>query len=402
MSISFAIIKEEKHPPDKRVVLTPNDCKNFIESFPSAELFVQKSEIRAFSDSEYEALGVKVREDITHADIMLGVKEVPVGSLIPNKSYCFFSHTIKKQPYNRKLLQAILKNNITLYDHEALVDINKNRLIGFGYYAGVVGAYNAIRTVGKKMKTYNIPKAIDLDDRIHMNFVLKKVKLPKIKFVLTGTGRVGRGVKEVLDYMNIRQVSSNQLLNNSFNEPVYAQLDVLDYVKRKDGNISSKKDFFSNPTSYKSFFQDYLKKVDVFIAGHFHNSNAPYFFTRQNLKSKDIKMKIVADISCDIDGPVACTIRSSTIDNPIYGYNPKTESETDFNNPNSIAVMAVDNLPCELPRDSSSNFGEMFLSNIIPAFFNNDKNGILMRSKIAENGKLTSLFSYLQSYVDYK
>lgn len=402
MSISFAIIKEEKHPPDKRVVLTPNDCKKFIESFPSAELFVQKSEIRAFSDSEYEALGVKVREDITHADIMLGVKEVPVGSLIPNKSYFFFSHTIKKQPYNRKLLQAILKNNITLYDHEALVDINKNRLIGFGYYAGVVGAYNAIRTVGKKMKTYNIPKAIDLDDRIHMNFVLKKVKLPKIKFVLTGTGRVGRGVKEVLDYMNIRQVSSNQLLNNSFNEPVYAQLDVLDYVKRKDGNISSKKDFFSNPTSYKSFFQDYLKKVDVFIAGHFHNSNAPYFFTRQNLKSKDIKMKIVADISCDIDGPVACTIRSSTIDNPIYGYNPKTESETDFNNPNSIAVMAVDNLPCELPRDSSSNFGEMFLSNIIPAFFNNDKNGILVRSKIAENGKLTSLFSYLQSYVDYK
>ena len=402
MSISFAIIKEEKYPPDKRVVLTPNDCKKFIESFPSAELIVQKSDIRAFSDSEYEALGVKVRDDITDADIMLGVKEVPIGSLIPNKSYFFFSHTIKKQPYNRKLLQAILKKNITLYDHEALVDINKNRLIGFGYYAGVVGAYNAIRTIGKKMKIYNIPKAIDLDDRIHMNFILRKVKLPKIKFVLTGTGRVGNGVKEVLDYMNIRQVSSNKLINNSFNEPVYAQLDVLDYVKRKDGNISSKKDFFSNPTSYKSFFQDYLKKADVFIAGHFHNSDAPYFFTRQNLKSKDIKMKIVADISCDIDGPVACTIRPSTIDNPIYGYNPKTESETDFNNPNSIAVMAVDNLPCELPRDSSSNFGEIFLSNIIPAFFNNDKNGILMRSKIAENGKLTSLFSYLQSYVDDK
>jgi alanine dehydrogenase len=175
---------------------------------------------------------------------------------------------------------------------------------------------------------------------------------------------------------------------------------VLDYVTRKDGSGDSKADFFTNPTSYKSTFNKYTEVADVFIAGHFYGKGAPYFFSRAEAKAANFKLKVVADISCDIDGPVACTIRPSTIDEPIYGYDPTTESEVNFTNPKAIAVMAVDNLPCELPRDASEGFGSTFTKIIIPAFFNGDQDGILARAKMTENGALTPAFSYLKKYVD--
>ncbi len=398
--MKFAVIKERKSPPDKRVVLTPKSCQNLLKNHPKAQLVVESSEIRAFLDDEYSELDINVANNISDADVMIGVKEVPIEALISNKSYFFFSHTIKKQPYNRKLLQAILDKNITLYDHETLVDKNHNRLIGFGYYAGVVGAYNGIRTIGKKWDIFELPKASHLKGRTELDAALNNIKIPNLKIVLTGTGRVGQGAKEVLDFMKIRQVSVEEFLTQSFQKPVYVQLDVLDYVTRKDGEKATKSDFFANPTAYKSTFSRYTNVADVFIAGHFYGKGSPYFFTREEAKAEDFNLKVVADISCDIDGPVACTIRPSTIENPIYGYDPHSESEVDFKNPNAIAVMAVDNLPCELPRDASEGFGKIFNEKIIPAFFNDDKDGILSRAKMTENGALTSAFSYLQNYVD--
>ena len=400
MDITFAVIKERKSPPDKRVVLTPNSCLSLLKSFSSAKILIESSDIRSFSDNDYRSIGMNVSNDMTVADILIGVKEVPVEQLIPNKSYFFFSHTIKKQPYNRKLLKAILDKKITLYDHETLVDDNYNRLIGFGYYAGVVGAYNCIRTIGLKMKIFNIDKASNLQGRTELNSTLKSISLPNIKIVLTGTGRVGQGSKEILDYMQIKQVNIYDFLSLNYDEPVYVQLDVLDYVKKIDGSESTKLDFFKNPSFYKSTFSKFTEVADVFIAGHFYGKGSPYFFNRKDAKSPNFKIKVVADISCDIDGPVACTIRPSTIESPIYGYNPQTESEDDFTSPASIAVMAVDNLPCELPRDASNGFGEIFVNKIIPAFFNEDADGILMRSKMTDNGELTPNFSYLQKFVD--
>ena len=400
--MKFAVIKERKSPPDRRVVLTPQSCQNLLNNHPEAQIIVESSDLRAFSNKAYTDLGLEVSNAISNADVMIGVKEVPIDALIPNKSYFFFSHTIKKQPYNRKLLQAILDKNITLYDHETLVDENHNRLIGFGYYAGVVGAYNGIRTIGKKMDCFQLPKASHLKGRTELDAALKSISFPNLKIVLTGTGRVGQGAKEVLDFMKIKQVSVKAFLTQIFQEPVYVQLDVLDYVARKDGSASSKSDFFSNPTHYKSTFLRYTKIADVFIAGHFYGKGSPYFFTRDEAKTDDFNLKVVADISCDIDGPVACTIRPSTIEHPIYGYDPHAEVEVDFKKSNAIAVMAVDNLPCELPRDASEGFGTTFIEKIIPAFFNNEKDGILSRSKMTENGKLTSAFAYLQDYVNGK
>lgn len=400
--MKFAIIKERKNPPDRRVVLSPNACLAIKEKYPDADIVVESSDIRVFPDKDYEVLGFKVKQDISDADVMIGVKEVPVEALIPNKQYFFFSHTIKKQPYNRKLLRAILNKKIELYDHEVIVNKNNVRLIGFGYYAGVVGAYNGFRTLGLKHNLFNLPKAATLKNRDELNSELDKISLPNIKIVLTGTGRVGSGAKEILDHLKIREVSSDEFINKSFGEPVYVNIDALDYNERIDGKSLGLSDFFNNPEDYKSTFMRYAKVSDMFIAGHFYGDGAPYLFTREDAKSPDFKISVVADISCDIDGPVACTLRSSTIEAPNYGYDPITETEVDFKDSNAIAVMAVDNLPCELPDNASRGFSFQFIENVIPAFFNGDKDGILHRARMTKDGKLTERFSYLQDYVDGK
>lgn len=400
--MKFALIKERKNPPDRRVVFSPQALEKLKTDFPEAELVVESSDIRVFTDEDYSDLGFTVSNDVTDADVMLGVKEVPISALIPNKSYFFFSHTIKKQPYNRDLLRAILDKNITMYDHETIVNEKNNRLIGFGYYAGVVGAYNGFRAYGLKYGSFNLPKAETLKDRDALNAELDKITVPKMKVVLTGSGKVGTGAKEILDHLKIKEVSVEDYLNKEFNEAVYVQIDVLDYNTRKDGQDLGKYDFYNNAEDYKSNFMRFAKVSDVFIAGHFFGDGAPYLFTREDAKSPDFNIKLVADVSCDIDGPVACTIKPSTIADPIYGYDPITEQETDYKNDNAIVVMAVDNLPCELPNNASRGFGFMFLKSVIPAFFNGDKDGVLERAKMTENGKLTERFTYLQDYVDGK
>lgn len=400
--MKIALIKERKNPPDRRVVLTPEAAKKLTEKFNDLAIKVESSAIRAFSDEEYATLGLEVTKDVSDCDVMLGVKEVPIEALIPHKKYFFFSHTIKKQSYNRKLLQAILDKNIELYDHEVITKENGTRLVAFGRYAGIVGAYNGIRTYGLKFNLYELPKAETLADQQALIKTLNKIELPAIKIVLTGKGRVSNGAKEMLGAMGIDEVSVDDYLSKTFNEAVYVQLDVLDYNKRTDGNVIDMFDFFDNPTEYISDFMRFSKVSDVYIAGHFYGDGAPYLFTREDAKSPNFAIKVVADVSCDIDGPVASTIRASTIADPIYGYNPQTETEVDFMDTNAIAVMAVDNLPCELPKDASDGFGENFSKYVIPAFFNDDKDGILERARMTKNGTLTPRYDYLQDYVDGK
>ncbi len=398
----FGIIKERKNPPDRRVVFSPDGLKNAKSKFPKASFIVESSDIRVFKDGKYIDAGFTVSDDIVDAEVLLGVKEVPVSDLIPKKKYFFFSHTIKKQPYNRDLLRAILDKNIELYDHEVIVGARGFRLIGFGRYAGIVGAYNGFRAWGLKFNTFELPKAETLVDQKALELELSKVSLPNMKIVLTGNGKVGGGAKEILDAMKIKEVSVEDYLNKTFDQPVYVQIDVLDYNKRKDGVVIDKSDFYKHPQEYISNFMRFAKVSDMYIAGHFFGDGAPFIYTRNDVKSKDFNIKVVADVSCDIDGPVASTLRASTIADPIYGYDPETEKEVDYKDSNAIVVMAVDNLPCELPKDASEGFGEMFLEYVIPAFFNDDKDGVLERARMTQDGKLTKRFSYLQKYVDGK
>ena len=398
--MKFGIIRERKNPPDRRVVLTPDACKKMIAKFPEAEIMVEPSPIRVYTDEEYREHGLNVTQEMENCDVLIGVKEVPIEYLIPNKKYFFFSHTIKKQSYNRNLLRAVLEKNIELYDHEVITGVKGQRLVAFGRYAGIVGAYNGLRTYGLKLGLFQLPKAETLADQQALISELRKVKLPNIKIILTGRGRVGNGAKEMLDAMDIKKVGVADFLNKTFQEPVYCQIDASEYNKRKDGVRGNKSNFFAHPEEYRSNFFRFAKVSDLYIAGHFYGDMAPYLFTREDAKSPDFKIKVVADISCDIDGPVATTIRPSTIADPIYGYDPLTETEVDYKNPPAIAVMAVDNLPCELPRDASIGFGEAFVKYVIPAFFNGDEDGVLERARMTKNGKLTKRYSYLQDYVD--
>ena len=396
----FAIIKERKNPPDRRVVFSPKKLKELLEKFPKANATVESSDIRVFSDEQYKDLGLNVSSDLSNCEVMIGVKEVPVNALIPNKKYFFFSHTIKKQPYNRTLLQAILEKNIELYDHEVITRANGNRLIGFGRYAGIVGAYNGFRAWGLRFDSFQLPKAETLPDQQALINQLKSIDLPHIKILLTGSGKVAKGAQEMLDAMAITSISTEDYLNKTFEKPVYCSIDVLDYNKRKDGLVINNVDFYNHPENYESDFMRFAKVTDYFIAGHFFGDGSPYLFTREDATSEDFNIQVVADVSCDIDGPVASTIRPSTIADPIYGYDPKTGLEAHYKSDGVITVMAVDNLPCELPKDASEGFGDLFLEHVIPAFYNDDKDGILARAKMTENGQLTERYSYLQSYVN--
>lgn len=398
--MKFGIIKERKNPPDRRVVFTPEELVRLKKEHPEAEIKVESSDIRIFTDEQYSNLGIEVVDDVSDCDVLFGVKEVPISELIPNKKYFFFSHTIKKQPHNRTLLKAILDKKIDLYDHETIVDSEFKRLIGFGRYAGIVGSYNGIRAFGIKFELFNLPKAETLPNKEALIERLKRLVLPPIKIVLTGEGKVGNGAREMLDAMKIKRVSVDNFLTKIYSEPVYTQIDVLDYNKRKDEKTSSKEDFYANPTFYKSDFERFTKVADIFMAGHFYGNDAPEILTREMLKANDCKIKVVADISCDVNGPIACTIKASTIAEPLFGYLPSEHKEVDVFHPAAIVVMSIDNLPCELPKDASEGFGEMFMEHVVPAFFNGDKDGILKRAKITEKGHLTERFKYLQDYVD--
>ena len=400
--MKIGIIKERKNPPDKRVVFSPNACKELLKKFPELELKVESSDVRFFTDDAYINAGIMVTDDVSDCDVLLGVKEVPVDSLIPNKKYFFFSHTIKKQPYNRKLLMAFIEKNISFFDHETIIKENGARLIGFGRYAGLVGAYNGFRALGLRDKTFNLPKVETLNDLNEVKRELDKITLPNIKILLSGTGKVAKGAKEILDHLKIKEVTDALYLTSKFTEPVYCLVDVMEYSKRTDGKVGDRFKFYDDPSGYESNFMPYAKETDFFIAGHFYGDGAPYLFTREDAKSDDFNINVVADISCDIDGPVASTLRASTIADPFYGYNPQTEQEVAYDSKDAITVMAVDNLPCELPKDASEGFGEMFIENVIPAFLDDDKSGILQRAQMTENGKLTERFSYLQDYLEGK
>ncbi|HLW15529.1 MAG TPA: NAD(P)-dependent oxidoreductase [Flavobacteriaceae bacterium] len=403
MNKTFALITERKNPPDKRVVLTPSLCIEFQKRYPDAKLLIEKSDVRVFKDQEYIDAGFEVVEDVHQADVLIGVKEVPVEALIPNKTYMFFSHTFKEQPYNRKLLQAILKNNIELIDHETLIKSNNVRLVGFGRYAGIVGAYNGIRMYGKKEKLFSISKVENLRDLDAVKVELEKVDLPPIKIVVTGIGKAGKGAKEVLNHLKIRNVTIPEFLNKTFHEPVYCSLEPIDYVKRKDGSKKEKQDFYTTPELFENDFMRFAKVSDIFIAGHFYGEGAPKLLSKEDLKHPELKIRYIADVSCDIDGPIASTIRPSTIADPFYGYLVGEEKEVAYDHPDAIAVMAVDNLPCELPRNASEGFGKDFLNLVIPSFFNKDKSEVLKRARMTDKqGNLTPRFSYLSDYVKGK
>ncbi len=400
--IKVGIIREEKIPHDKRVPLIPEQCSIVQNEFP-IDLVIQPCEWRAFKNEEFSNAGIKLQEDISDRDILLGIKEVPVDKLMPGKKYMFFSHTIKKQPHNQKLIQGMMKKEITLIDYECLVDKQENRVIGFGRFAGIVGAYNAIMAYGLKYRMFNLKAAHLCHDKKELFRELEKANLPNIKMVVTGSGRVANGACETMGAMNVRKVTPYEFLNYTFREPVYVQLHSEDYFKAKDNSPFSSFDFHHDPSSYRCTFSDpnsFSTVTDVLIHCTFWDPRSDIMFSLERMKDPDFRISVIADVTCDINGSIPSTQRASTIEDKFYGYDPITEKETEAFDKSAITVMAIDNLPCELPRDASDGFGKHLVERVLPDLFGNDESGLIERGTILKNGKLTSRFEYLRDYAE--
>ncbi len=399
--MTIAVIREGKVPPDSRVPLTPDQCAQ-INALPDVNVIVQSSSVRTFNDDEYAAAGLQVLDDISSADILLGVKEVPIEQLIADKTYFFFSHTIKEQAYNRPLLLAILEKNIRLVDYEVLTDEQGKRVIAFGRFAGMVGAHNGLLTFGKRTGTFDLKPMNQCFDYAEAKAIYKTIAWPKMKIVTTGNGRVGNGAVETLLDMGIKQVSPSDFLNQDFDEAVFTQLGCQEYVKRKDGAAYSNQEFYDNPLDFESAFEPYSKVADLMINGIFWDSRAPQFFSAEDMAADDFNIKVIADVTCDIapESSIPSTLHASTISDPIFGYDPKTQQIAEPHQDHFIDMMTIDNLPSEMPRDASASFGDQFINYVLPDLRQGIDAPIIKRGTVAANGDLTLNFEYLRDYVN--
>ena len=395
----LGIIRESKTPADRRVPLTPVQCRKAMERHPGLDLVVQRSPTRAYTDTEYLQAGIRPVDDLDDRDLILGIKEVDVDRLIPGKSYLFFSHTIKQQPHNRELMRAVIERGITLIDHELLTDTDGRRVLAFGYWAGVVGAYNGIRAWQETSGGSTLKPAHQCHDLNELEAHLRSVPLPKdLRIVLTGGGRVGKGAMGVLERAGVERVSPTAFLEQDHTGPTYTVLGSTDLYERTDGAPFDKATFHADPTGHRACFAPYTKRAHLYIACHFWDPRGPKILTRKDLQDPGCSIRVVADISCDIGGPIDSTLRTSTIADPFYGYDPATGKETASGHPDSIMVMAVDNLPCELPRDASEAFGDDLLSRVMPALTGDDPGGMIARATIVQDGRLNERFAHLTDY----
>ncbi len=398
----IGIIREGKIPIDRRVPITPEQAKHISNSF-GVEVKVQSSDIRCFPDQDYQEAGIEVVESIDDCDIILGVKEVPIDKLISGKTHFFFSHTIKKQDYNQNLIRSIIDKKIRLVDWETLTNGNGNRVIAFGRWAGIVGAYNGIWTFGKRYNLFHIRRAHECFDLEDLKTEFPKVKLPAIKIAITGGGRVAKGAIEVLDGIGIRFVNPHDFLTEKFSEPTYTVLNSRDYNKQLQGGEFSRTEFHEHPENFEGDFLKFAKVTDLLIASAFWNPKAPVLFQREDILKHNFHIRVIADITCDIEGSIPSTKKPSTIDDPIYDYNPEDNKvEEALTDEANITVMAVDNLPCELPRDASESFGSQLIENVLPQLLNGDEKSIIKNATITDDGALTERYKYLQDYVDGK
>lgn len=399
--LKIGLLREERVPTDRRVALLPTQCVAIMKQY-NVQIVVQPSDVRCFANKEYEQLNIPLQENLSDCDILIGIKEVPIHLLITYKTYLIFSHTIKQQTHNRKLLQTVIEKKIRLIDYEGLVDKSGERIIAFGRYAGIVGAYNGILMYGKRYKLYNLKRAYECHNYQALKRQLSKVILPSIKIAVTGGGRVANGVKELMEMLKIREVSPTDYLSKNFTEPVFTNLRSADYHEHIEHKSFDRVDFFKNPQRYISVFLKYAQITDLLIAAAYWNPQSPQLFTKEDIAKDNFHIKVIADITCDIDGSIPSTIRPSTIDNPAYDYNKKTGLlEAPFSDVSNITVMAVDNLPGEIPRMASEGFGLQLISNVLPDMLSDDYNGVLKTGVVADNGALTERYQYLINYLLY-
>ncbi|WP_300597369.1 NAD(P)-dependent oxidoreductase [Niabella sp.] len=395
--IKIGLVREGKIPTDSRVALTPAQCK-WLQAHRSNLLFVvQPAPLRCYKDEEYERAGIEISEDLSGCDILLGIKEVPVTDLIPGKTYLFFSHTKKKQPHNQRLLQAILEKKITLIDYECLEHEDGKRIIGFGFFAGIVGAHNGLMAYGNRtglFKLDRVYKQKNFKELIHTYFGLR---LPNLKIAITGSGRVAHGLLEIMNLMGVHEVEPDEYLERRFNYPVYTQLKGYDLYEQAATGRYNRLDFHEHPQQYISRFAPYTRQTDILLNGVYWYEGVPRLFEAADIQKEDFIIETIADVSDDENGSVPINKKTQTIDDPVYGIDRETGARTAPYLKTSIDIMAVGNLPNELPRDASRYFGEQLIKFVLDDLTGNG-NPVLNRATIATNGSLGAHYTYLQDY----
>lgn len=397
----IGLIREGKIPADNRVALTPAQCKWVHKNSDQVKIVAQSSSHRCFSDREYLSAGVEVKEDLSDCDILLGIKEVPVDQLMDNKTYLFFSHTKKKQPHNQKLIKAILNKKIRLIDYECLEHEDGQRIIGFGFFAGVVGAHNGMMAYGNRtglFKLDRVYKQRSFRELIHNYFGLR---LPNVKIAITGSGRVAHGILEIMNLMGIHEVEPDDYLKRRFSYPVYTQLKGADLYRNKTTGGYNRLEFHDHPELYECTFLPYIAQTDILMNGVYWDKTVPRLFEKADVLSDNFIIRTISDITDDANGSVPINLGDQTIEDPIYGVDKKTLEKTAPYLETSIDIMAVGNLPNELPRDASRYFGEQLIKHVLEDLVGNGS-AIIDRATMAKEGDLTSHYEYLRDYAEGK
>ena len=393
----IGLIKEGKVPSDNRVALSPKQCRYLLDQFPEWDIIVESSPNRCFKDREYQKEGIKVVDDISSADLLFGIKEVPKDQLISNKKYLFFSHTKKAQTFNKALFHVMMDKNITLIDYECLEHEDGQRLIGFGFFAGIVGAHNGIMAYGNRTKEFKLSRVKEVKDYMELVHTYFGLKLPNIKIAITGSGRVAHGILEIMNLMDVQEVEPDEYTSRAYAYPVYVHLKGGDLYRHKTNNTYDRNDFHTHPENYHCLFNKYLKHTHILMNGIYWEPGIAPLFTMDDLKEDDYALTTIADITDDAHGSVPCNLGDSSSEDPIYGVNVTTLEKTAPYMQNGIDIMAVGNLPNELPRDASRYFGEQLLKYVIPDLLKGG-NKIIDGATMLDKGKLTTKFSYLEDY----
>jgi saccharopine dehydrogenase (NAD+, L-lysine-forming) len=395
----IGLLRERKTPADTRVPLTPLQCRQIQRRYPEIEIVAEASPDRCFSDAEYQAAGIAIREDLSDCDILLGVKEVPPQYLIPDKTYCFFSHTRKKQPHNQTLMRALIEKRIRMIDYECLTHPDEQRIIGFGLFAGIVGAHNGLLTYGKKFGGYTLPPAHQAGSKKAMLAAYAEVVLPPVKIVVTGSGKVAAGVLDIMTALEIEYVEPQDFLIHEYEYPVYTHLKGNTLYARRDDGSFRRDDFHAHPEAYRCLFLPYAAQTDILMNGIYWDEHIDRLFEKQDVQRPDWRISVIADITCDVDGSVPINLAASTIAEPVYGVDRKTLERTAPFQPTRdiIDMMAVDNLPNELPADASEYFGIQLEKYVLRELLRPDSE-IIARATICAEGKLREHFEYLSDY----
>lgn len=354
-----------------------------------------------FPQSAYEEAGCEIQEDLGSCNLIMGVKEVRIPDLYADKTHIFFSHVTKRQPYNRGLLQAVLQKGITLLDYELLTDEAGLRTVAFGRFAGIVGAHHGLAAFGKRTGSFELPGAWQVSRLSDLLSLYAQITWPPMRMVVTGDGRVGQGAVELLRAAGIKELSASDFLEGHLTHrtAVFCVLKSRDVFRRADASADAAWDrahFHAHPNQYVSQLSPYLRKADILVNTLFWSAGGPRLFERSEMSSPLFQIRTIADISCDINGGVPATLRFSSIADPVYGYDPMAEAEVEPYTGNSIDIMAVENLPCELPVDASELFGQQLLSSFFPAWMQDGLDADeIKRATIVRDGVLTSGYQYL-------